>query len=229
MDSNKYEPMRVRAWLRAPVVSDEWLPLDGVLLYQHTRADLGERVSTIPGASRLEQPKGGAMIGGRLPIKIVHGRDWYYRCSWAQWGPHIDGQDHWSKRFDMTRADLVDFGGKRGRIDTSSSTYKAYQMPVYYRSALWVEWYCVADVEMLALLVYMTTHLGKKTSQGWGRVLRWEIDPVDKDWSIWRDGRLMRGIPTVDMPRDYISTRTGLYGIRPGYWDKRNQVELALP
>lgn len=229
MDSSEFAPCRIRAWLRSPVVADEWLPLDGVLLYQQTRYSLGREISTLPGVSLLEQPKGGPCVGGKLPIAVVHGKNWYYRCSWAQWGPHVDGQDYWSKRFDNTLADLVDFRGRRGRIDTGSGAYKGYRMPVFYRSALWVEWFCKGDLDLLAPLVNAVTHLGKKTVQGWGRVLRWEIEPIDHDWSIWKGPKLMRGIPPEDMPKDYPITRMGRYGVRPSYWDKRNQTELVLP
>jgi len=229
MPSPDFSPLRVRCWLRAPVVSDQWLPLDGILLYQHTRADLGANSVTISGATRLAQSKGEDMRGGRLPLQYVHGKDWYYKCSWAIWGPCADGQDAWSKRFDMTHANLVDFRGKRGRIDTSSSTYKAYRMPVFYRTAQWVEWYCVGDINKLSPLVHMITHLGKKNSQGWGRVIRWEIKRVDEDYSIWREGKLMRGIPRYHWPRDLGEPSIGLYGVRPPYWDQRNQMELVLP
>jgi CRISPR type IV-associated protein Csf3 len=229
MASPELMPLRVRAWLRSPVVADQWLPLDGALFYQSARADLGERVVTISGASLDPQPKGEAMRGGRLPLAYVHARDWYYKCSWAGWGPHADGVDYWSKRFDNPLADLVDFRSKRGKIDTSAAEYKAYRMPLFYRSALWVEWYCVGDADRLAPLLHMITHLGKKTSQGYGRVSRWEIEPWPEDWSVWRDGKLMRGIPRYHWPRERGVPVVGLYGIRPPYWDKRNQMELVMP
>lgn len=229
MLSCDFTPLRVRAWLRTPVVADEWLPLDGLLLYQHTRADLGAADATISGASLLAQPKGEIMRGGRLPLKYVHGKDWYYQCSWAVWGPYVDSQDYWSKRFDATHADLVDFRGKRGRVDTSSSAYKAYRMPLFYRSAQWVDWYCVGDIARLLPLLYMTTHLGKKNTQGWGRVMQWEITPVIDDWSIWRNGKLMRGIPPYHLPADIHAENLVLYGVRPPYWDKRNQIALVMP
>jgi hypothetical protein len=229
-DQFRMEPLRIRAWLRAGVISDPYLPLDGVLLYQHTRSDLGANDLTTPGASNLAQPKGEVMVGGRLPLAYVHCKDWYYRCSWAQWGPHVDGQDAWSKRFDVSQAYLVDFRGKRGKVDTSAATYKAYRMPVFYRSALWVEWYCVGDKTALERLLTCVTHLGKKTSQGWGRVARWEIQLHHDDWSIWGpDRQLMRGIPRYNWPRELGEPKIGLYGVRPSYWDRRNQIDLVLP
>lgn len=228
MASPEYTPLRVRAWLRSPVVADQWLPLDGVLLYQYTRFDMGSRDASFSGASHLEQPKGEAMRGGRIPVDYVHGKDWYYRCSWAQWGPYVDGQDAWSKRFDMTHAELIDFKGRRGRIDTSAATYKAYRMPVFYRAALWVEWYCVGDPRRVGELLYAVTHLGNKTSQGWGRVMRWEVEPWPDDWSVMRDGRLTRGVPVYHAPRGQAQVM-GLYGVRPPYWDRRNQMDLVMP
>jgi CRISPR type IV-associated protein Csf3 len=228
MASSEMVPLRIRAWMRAPVVADAWLPLDGALLAQSTRRDLGAQEITTPGASNLAQPKGEEMRGGRLPIAIAHAKDWYYRCSWAQWGPFADGQDAWAKRFDITRADLIDFRGKRGHIDTSAATYKAYHMPVFYRSALWVEWYCLGALDELTPLIHAITHLGKKTSQGWGRVEKWEIEQIGEDWSVWHGDQLMRGIPIYHWPRER-DAKIGLYGIRPSYWDRHNQMELVLP
>lgn len=229
MPSNDFEPLRIRAWMRTSIVSDSWLPLDGAIFAQTVRRDLGPQEMTISGTSLFAEEKGLKMRGDRLPIGYVHAKDWYYRCSWAQWGPYVDGQDAWAKRFDMTCADLIDFRGKRGRVDTSAATYKAYHMPVFYRSALWVEWYCFGSAEKLIPLIHMITHLGKKSSQGWGRVSRWEVEPTNYDWSVWRDEKLMRGIPRYHWPRESGEPAIGLYGIRPPYWDRRNQLELVIP
>lgn len=229
MASSDMTPLRVRAWLRTPVIADQWLPLDGALLATATRRDLGSQILSLAGESLLARPHGEAMRGGKLPITTVHARDWYYRCSWAQWGPHVDGLDAWSKRFDATLAYMVDFRGRRGRVDTSAGAYKGYRMPVYYRAALWVEWYCVGSEDAVSDIAKMITHLGKKTDQGWGRVMRWDIETIQEDWSIWRDGRLMRGIPIYHWPRRMGTPVIGIYGIRPSYWDKRNQVELVMP
>ncbi len=221
-----YEPLRVRAWLRSGVISDRWLPLDGILLYQATRMDLGEQLMTIPGKSLLAAPQGDTHKG-RLPLAIVHGKSWYYRCSWAQWSHDIEGQDYWNKRFDQSLAYLIDFAGKRGYIETKAGHLKAYHMPIFYRPALWVEWYCVGDKTQIENLLAITTHLGKKASQGWGRVIRWDIESIPEDWSIWRAGQLMRGIP----PEHAGDTVTNLiyYGVRPSYWNPHNQMLLAVP
>lgn len=221
-----FVPLRVRAWLRSPVICDRWMPLDGILFSQCHREVLGEKVVSLPGEYSAHSGVGVLPFLGRAGNG---GRTWFYRCSWAQWGPSVEGRDHWNKRFDNPLAYLVDFGGKRGKIDTGSGTYKAFHMPVFYRSALWVEWFCYGNRDEIEALLSTTTHIGKKGTQGWGRVGRWEIDTTDMDFSISRRGHLMRGVPPGSLPPDVTTYSMGLYGIRPSYWIAHNQMDLILP
>lgn len=227
-DALHFEPLQITAVLRTAVIADRWLPLDGILLYQQTRAGLGSQALSTPGTSNLAQPKGELMRGGKLPIKTVHSREWYYRCSWAQWSVSVEGRDYWNKRYDNDLSDLVQFDDRRGTVNNLAGAYKAYHQPVFYRSALWVRWYCVGDRAEIMRLLSTCTHIGKKSVQGWGRVLRWEIEPIAEDWSIWKDGKLMRGIPAFEKPAGYDGN-IALYGVRPSYWDRRNQIMVLLP
>jgi CRISPR type IV-associated protein Csf3 len=219
-DRYHLQPLGVRAYLRTPVVSDSFLPLDGLLLYQAHRDIEEAQMMTTPGAYTSQAVS-------TLPLGILHPgkRQWYYQCSWAQWGRNTEGQDHWNKRFDNSLASLIDFQGKSGRILIDKGEYKAYRTPIYYRAALYVEWYCIGDQREIAYLLSTMTHVGKKGAQGWGRVYRWEIAPVADDYSVWYGDRLMRGVPPEEAPR----YQTGVYGIRPSYWNKGNQMLLALP
>jgi hypothetical protein len=206
-------------------VADRWLPLDGILFYQVNREQYGPQIVTIPG----DYSNGGDC---ELPVAMVHpGRsDWYYRCSWAQWAQNIEGRDYWNKRFDTGIASLVDFAERRGKVLIEQGKYKAYHMSIFYRVAEWVEWYCFGDKERIANLLSTVTHLGKKTSQGWGRI-RWEIESCENDWSLWQNGKLMRGIPYEDIPSKTVIKLANLihYGIRPSYWKHENQMMLVMP
>lgn len=223
-DRYNLEPLQVRAWLRAPVVADKWLPLDGVLLYQAHRDQCGAQHATVPG------DYSGQMKIATLPLGIISPgrRNWYYKCSWAQWSHDIEGRDHWNKRFDSAFTDLLDMG-RRSKVQISEGPYKAYHMPIFYRAALWVEWYCVGDKSEIKRLLSTLTHLGKKGTQGWGRVSRWEVSRWPHDWSIVREGRLMRGIPEDQAQVLGISYDKAHYGIRPSYWKSSNQKMLAVP
>ena len=104
-------------------------------------------------------------------------------------------------------------------------------MPIFYRVAEWVEWYCVGDKAEIKLFLSTLTHIGKKGVQGWGRVAKWNITSISEDWSVWRDDKLMRGIPIDDALRAgrVFEFKRGNYGIRPRYWKSSNQKELVLP
>jgi CRISPR type IV-associated protein Csf3 len=223
-DRYNLEPLRIRAYLRSGVVSDKWRPLDGVLLYQAHRDALGPQTVTIPGDYTVQGV-------ATLPLAIEHPgrRNWYYRCSWAQWSHDIEGSDHWNKRFDSQFADLVDFRKRRGKVIIEQGKYKAYHMPIFYHSALWIEWYCVGDKAEIEHLLSTVTHIGKKASQGYGRVINWVIESVDEDWSVWRNGMLMRGIPAEDICDTDKPFDIANYGIRPSYWKRSNQKMLAVP
>jgi len=222
---DSFEPLRITAHLRTPVVADRWLPLDSILLYQVSRDRLGVQYATAPGGDP------GAEALSMPLLKIHHGEDdWYYACSWAQPQPWwlAEGKDHWNKRFDSKFADLVDFGNRRGKVIIEQGRYKAYHMPIFYRVALQVEWYCVGDRQEIQYLLSTVTNLGKKRSQGWGRAIRWDIEPWGHDWSVWRDGKLTRGVPVRDVEGKGVFDLL-FYGLRPAYYRPQNQTLLAMP
>jgi CRISPR type IV-associated protein Csf3 len=223
--SDVFEPLRVTARLRTGIISDQWLPLDAILLYQASRDAYGPQIATSPGGEPEKQGIG-------MPLAIVHPGEpyWYYACSWAQPQPWwaAEGRDHWNKRFDQGFAHLVDFGGRRGKVIIEQGRYKAYHMPIFYRVADKMEWYCVGDRKRIEALLSTVTHVGKKRVQGWGRVIRWKVESWPKDWSVWRDGRLTRGVPAEDVAGkgmfDFVH-----YGLRPSYYRWENQMLLAMP
>lgn len=216
---NSYQPIKITAYLRCGVITDAYLPIDGVLYYQACRDAYGPETLTLPGDS---------MSGvGEVPLMLQRRNlsaetPWYYAASFAQWnGTVAQGTDHWNKRFDMSLAHLVDFQGKRGKVIVEQGEFKAYHMPIHYRHALSVSWYVVGDIDWVREMLSTVTHLGKKTAQGWGAVARWEIEPFAHDWSVYGpDGRLMRSIPAER------GIRTGL---RPSYWMPQNQFVCEVP
>ena len=237
-----YEPMKITAHLQCGVITDAYLPIDAVLYYQAYRDAYGPEVITLPGANqsgvenvpvqirRLNLPYEGFRYADGAPLWKGYGDDlkitmketpWYYAASFAQWeGAVKEGTDHWNKRFDQSLADLVDFQSKRGKVIVEQGAYKAYHMPVWYRHALSVSWYAVGDIGWVREMLGTVTHLGKKTSQGWGAVKKWAVEPWHADWSVWKNGQLTRAIPEEGGIR---------VGIRPSYWAAKNQVPCRVP
>lgn len=212
------EPLCITAYPRCGIECDGYLPIDSILFYEVMRRLNGPQILTTPGRNPdARMPQAGAWGLAKTEIDGV----WFYAASFAQWGPHTDGRSHWNKRFDQQGAHLVDFRGRRGKVIVEEGRYKAYHMPQFYRHALWVSWFVVGDRPQIENLLSTITHIGKKAAQGMGRVNRWQVTPWREDWSVYGEGgRLMRGIP---------DSNGILYGVRPSYWDSRNQVLCKLP
>lgn len=219
-----FEPLKITAHLQCGIISDLYLPIDGVLYYQVHRETHGEQTLTLPG-----QSTGG---GGEhpLPLKKVNtykrhdSRLWFYAASFAVWPEHtVEGTDYWNKRLDISLIDLVDWQGRKARFDIAAGRYKSYHMPVFYRSALSVSWYVVGDKTEIERLLRTMTNLGKKPAQGWGAVTGWSVEPFPEDWSIYSStGRLMRALPSDD-------PQAPIYGLRPSYWLSKHQFPCRLP
>lgn len=214
---SEFKQLRIRAHLQTGVISDQFLPLDGILYYHSVREKMGEQIFTTPGQSSI--PEGQSI---HLPFKKGGPRDnaWFYHCSFAQWPDHaVQDNTFFVKRFDLNYSGLID-GVKK--IRTSAGKYKAYHLNVYYRHALYIDWYCVGIPDELNKLLPFCTHLGKKTTQGWGSVLKWELTEWPEDWSIrGPQNKLMRAVP--------VTGNGFLYGVRPSYWHPHHVFPCKMP
>jgi len=222
---DEYEPLKITATMRTGVVSDQWLPLDAILFYQAHRLVLGPEIISKPGGNATSHKVS-------VPLKCINSGtpDWFFACSWAYPQPWwvAEGSDNWNKRFDNDLSDLIDFGKRRGKVIIEEAQYKSYHVPIYYRVALFIEWYCVGKRRRIKELLSTVTHVGKKTSQGWGRVSDWSIESWPDDWSCYGPGgELMRGIPLAMNTRRAGDTIS--YGIRPSYYRTENNRILAVP
>mgnify|MGYP001345737672 CR=1 FL=1 len=214
---SKFHAMRITAHPRCGIQSDAYLPLDGILHANLQRRTFGPEEVTAPGENAFW-----GSAHGSVPFqRIMEGGVWFYACSFADWGDAwVDDTSFWTKKFDQASADIIDFGKRKGSVTTSEGFYKGYQMPVFTRHALRIQWYAVGNLGKVADLLRDVTHIGKKAAQGCGRINQWEVEPWPEDWSVRRDGRLMRAVPMKG---------GALYGVRPPYWRPVNQCECQMP
>ena len=184
-----FEPLRLRAYLQCGVISDEYLPIDSVLYYHAMRDEYGDQDVTVSGE---EHPVRNAAVSLPLLRHEEHGPHWYYAASFARWSqPVANDMSHWNKRVALEHSDLIDFGSRKPRFDVASGRYKSYHMPIFYRHTLYVDWYVVGLRAWIEPILQFCTHLGKKTSQGFGSVARWEVEPWHADWSVRDDAGLL--------------------------------------
>lgn len=212
-----FELLEITAYPLCGIVSsDAFLPLDSILNFVVMRERYGPQELTTPGKQTIAKPA----LDGIFEVR-EKGDSWYYAASFAQWSEKTaQGKDEWTKRFDSEFGDFIDFQGKRGKVKINAGRYKAYRMPVFYKHALEIIWYVVGDIQGIHKLLRHVTHIGKKYSQGWGRIRKWEIKEIPNDWSERKNGKPTRSLPK----KDGI-----LWGIRPSYWDPENQIECELP
>ena len=219
-DKTKVQNLRIRAYLQTGVISDQYLPLDSIIYYHAVREKFGDKVWSKPGESNIREY---GNINLPFSKSNIHEDAWFYCCSFAQWSANtIEDSSFYVKRFDVDQSDMCDFGGKVAKVDISRGQFKNYHIKVYYRHAQFVEWYARGMKEEIERLLNFCTHIGKKTDQGWGSVLKWEVMDWAEDWSIRGFGnKLMRNVP--------MHAKGLIYGLRPPYWNSRHQFNCKMP
>lgn len=223
-----FQPLRVRAYLQTPVISsDKQLPLDGVLYALMLRDKIGIDARVITKSNDNGVREGQQIY---LPLQKSNMREewWYYKCSFAQFPDHaVEGNESYTKRFDVHLSDMIDFGKRKATVDTARGVYKAVHNKLYYTSALYVDWYCVGDMEAIRKLLRFATNIGKKTSQGWGAVLRWEVTKWHDDWHL-RGPETKPGKRKL-MRAKYHPQSNVICGMRPSYWLPKHQFPCVIP
>lgn len=222
------EPLVVTAYLQGGVVSDPWLPLDGMLAFRLiVREYAGWPEGELAGECLY------TTLGRSLPMlplaTVTDGPFTYHHCSFAEWGqPYAEGRDYWHKlNDDGLFLDLLSPRVKR--IFELGGRYKTKHMPLYYRVAPWVRWYVVGDAAALRDLLHSVKWLGKHKAAGWGRVRRWEVTPAEADYSLWRDGVPQRSIPITPAIHQLGGLRRMHWGYRPFYYEACNQTLCYIP
>lgn len=140
-----------------------------------------------------------------------------------QEGPWITDRQYWHKRYPLGHVEW----STRKNANTSAGRWKEYRVPLApqvpdseRRARL--ETRCIGNKEEIERLVQYLTHIGKKASQGFGRVLKFEVTP----WDVHPDvAKLIilnnRPVPAAyyyeqhgpDVPMDWI-----IQGWTPPYW-----------
>lgn len=195
------KPLKITAHMQTGkvVTTDLYLPLDSIM----ASAWVHKNRPDIAYTPIVDYEN---MVQAELPLeKRGEGDDWYWACSFACGEPKREEILHWHKRFDFDLATKhVDFGNRRGKVDAKSGYYKNYRMPIVTYLVPKLEWYAVGELKEVVLLVDEITHIGKKRSQGFGRVQRWTVEEWPEDLSF------LRAIPDPNGDMEM--------GIRPPYW-----------
>lgn len=220
------QPLRITAVMQDGRVAgtEPWFPLDSMLASVWIRRNYPE-LAYLPITG--ENP----IIDAELPFeRRGHGDDWYWACSFNQGVKLGEYIRYWHKRQDDQFEQYIDFGGKRGKIDTKSGRYKGYRMPLVIQLFDRLVWYAVGDLDAVKDLCSGIITIGKKGSQGLGYVDYWTVDPWRDDWSeVGPSGQIiMRALPLREgdpLPKGRIAR----HGVRPPYWEPSRSRLCMMP
>jgi hypothetical protein len=125
---------------------------------------------------------------------------------------------------------LVSKGGKeRGTINTVQGTYKNGFYNIERLGVDKIIYYVRGEAETITSLLKNLRHIGKKSSLGWGEIKHIEIEKIEKDYSLFKEGELMRNIPTENSFDFTDSERVSLFRLQHPYWKRTDMVECFMP
>lgn len=223
-----FKNFKVVAHMKSPIATIEWIILDSVISAAKAKEILGEEFYSGKNIVGTEEQV-------REMLDPILDRKYGVYCTSIGIGNNRESVTSWSKRWDDKNDDIVKFNGKgKERVDIGAGFYKNYHMPLVLKSYKTITFYVRGDLEEVKrLLENYIFYLGKKGSQGFGQIRKWEFAEIDEDWSIWKDGKLMRPIPVVEckeeierMIEQQKPVNMRRHPIVPPYW--RKETELCL-
>ena len=213
-DKYRLEPLTVTAELGSAlaVTRPHDLSLDGILAYEMLHTAFDGDLSCLPNIREAPLFCRLPLAIQGIPVMVARVRDWRWGRALRPDDDLIDqpwwyavstprlidtvasGTDYWNKRFDTQHVRHLDDDVKTVVIE--KGTFKAYHQMLPTVTCRAVQWSVMGDREVLAQVLASVDYLSKKRSYGYGAVLRWQVEPVSQDESLWEaDGTLARPVP----------------------------------
>lgn len=160
------ERLLITAHLKSSVSIGHSMHFDGILSFARLRYHLGDEYYNL-------LSRHGQVYDIDLPIKKDRGA---YLASRVEY-EGMEYTNRWRKRFDVQQATEW----KDGKIVyLNSGHYKNYNMRIDLVATEKLCWICVGIEETISELLKVVYAVGKKRSQGYGIVDKWEVQKTDR-------------------------------------------------
>jgi hypothetical protein len=167
-----YQRLKITAHLKSNIILNDMMFLDGILYA--TKRKENQDYYIMP---RFTGKKENLNI--RLPIKKKCNA---YLASRAYYRQIKEYVDFFRRRF--LEVDASEWMKKK-RVYLDQKTTKNWNKPICVKclkdNKVW--WYVVGDKEEIQKLLNNVHYIGKECNQGFGRVVKWEIEPTNKKGS----------------------------------------------
>ena len=218
-----FENFKVTAHMNTPIASVDYIILDSVISCAVAKEKLKD-----------EYYNGENKYGTKEEIDNWLGdildKEKEVYCTSIGFGDCLESVTSWSKSFDSKNDDIINFTGKgKKRVDIGGGYFKNYHMPIVLKSFKTITFYVRGDMgKVKHLLENYIFYLGKKGSQGFGEVVLWEFEKIENDYSLFKDGDVMRPLPARLCDLENIENyKVQNYAIIPPYWREDN-IELCV-
>lgn len=224
-------PLKITAKMAEPIIDyGDGIHLDGLLAYGRFRERERESLNDdLPDPNHCDWPidfdlplaRWHVPLAGQCHARLLEdGRLWGWRASDAVWPDDtIEGSVALRK---MTDQDQMVRHTDASKLSVSTGTLKNKDKRYPTRLAHNLVWYAVGQLDRVRALLKEVTHIGKLHGHGQGRVQQWSVEEVGEDWSLLRDGALMRRLPASVGGADRPPIRGT---IRAPYWHKSRQCD----
>lgn len=218
---------KVTAVLSSPLAGDAPY-LDGLLEYEmaqrHGKAHTIQRGRPAPPVGEIHLPCLRGEFGGVNGIP---------RCSAPILSPVSTRHEHFAKRIAVEHSGMLR-EDQRLVVATGNSWTKSYRLPLLTRNVDRIVWFIGGSKRRsLKSLLKSVDSIGKKRSQGYGRVARWEFEEIEHDWSWFAPSDqgtlLMRVLPWCDEIHKLAGWKRWCGGFAPPYWHPDRIMEVAIP
>lgn len=216
-----FKNFKVIAYMRTPIATIEPIILDSVISSAYAKDLLKSNYY------QGENIHGDEFLVIETLSKILD-RKYDVFCTSQGIGENREFVSSWVKRFNNTDEDLIKFRGKgKKRIDVGGGPMKNYHMPIVLRSYKTIDFYVRGDMEEVKrLLTTQIGYLGKKGSQGFGQIKEWKFEEIEEDYSIFKDGKLMRPIPALHYENEKLIQQE--HPLTPPYW-REERIMCTIP
>lgn len=228
------KPVQITAYLsNGIVVNDDWSPqLEGVVIYHI----LEEKGLLSPNPTKEQVRETDEILSQCCPLLRDKEHGFYY-CSSPVYQYVNESQSRYRKRWSPGEEGRINWGKRKAKFSTSEGAEKAYDLPLSIRLTSRIDWYGVGDLEDLQRILNKVKGLGKKRSQGYGQVYQWEVKETEQDWSISREGTLMKPLPgeIIANSKKFTEKIEDLkynllrWGWRPPSWLNENKEMCLMP